>query len=202
MISIIIPAYNEAERIQRVVQETLPFGHEVIVVDDGSQDNTFDLAQGAGARVVRQENSGYIAAIKRGFQEAKGDILVTMDADGEHHPLDIQRLVWPIECGQADLVLGKRYHVARLSERIISTLTAWKTGVYDTGTGMRAMRRDLALQLTLPGRCICGTSVLEAHHIGARILETPILLRNVNKPRKIAWGHALQSFYVLWWLLR
>jgi glycosyltransferase involved in cell wall biosynthesis len=150
--------------------------------------------------VVRQENSGYIAAIKRGFQEAKGDILVTMDADGEHHPLDIQRLVWPIEHGQADMVLGKRYHVARISERLISTLTSWKTGVYDTGTGMRAIRRDLALQLTMPGRCICGTSVLEANHLGARILEIPIILRKVNKPRKIAWGHALQFFYVLRWM--
>jgi glycosyltransferase involved in cell wall biosynthesis len=200
MISIIIPAYNEAERIQAVIQETLPFGHEVIVVDDGSQDNTFDLAKSAGATVVRQENSGYIAAIKRGFQEAKGDILVTMDADGEHHPLDIQRLVWPIEHGQADMVLGKRYHVARISERLISTLTSWKTGVYDTGTGMRAIRRDLALQLTMPGRCICGTSVLEANHLGARILEIPIILRKVNKPRKIAWGHALQFFYVLRWM--
>jgi hypothetical protein len=123
-----------------------------------------------------------------------------MDADGEHDPWDIPRLVSPIEQGRADLVLGKREHVVRISERLISRLARIKTHVTDTGTGMRAMRTDLARRLTLPGRCICGTSVLEAHRLGARIREVPIYLREVDKPRKVAWGHGIQLLYVLWWM--
>lgn len=202
MLSIIIPAYNESGRIFFVVQEVILYADEVIVVDDGSHDNTAKESKRAGAIVIRQENSGYVEAVKRGFREAQGDILITMDADGEHNPLDIQRLLQPIELGQADMVLGKRENVDRFSERIISCLAWLKTRVYDTGTGMRAMRIGLAQKLTLPGKCLCGTSVLEAHDLGARITEVPIHLCEVDKPRKVAWGHAIQFLHVLWWVLR
>jgi glycosyltransferase involved in cell wall biosynthesis len=200
MLSIVIPAYNEEDQIGSIVSKAKPFADELIVVDDGSVDETASIAEQHGARVVRQANSGHKAALKKGFREAGGDICLTMDADGEHDALDIQRLVWPIEHGQADMVLGKREHVARISERLISRLARIKTHVTDTGTGMRAIRTDLARRLTLPGRCICGTSVLEAHRLGARIQEKPIHLREVDKPRKIAWGHAVQLVYVIWWM--
>ena len=202
MLTVVIPAYNEATRIGSVVSEAVKFADELIVVDDGSVDETASIAEQHGARVVRQANSGHKAALKKGFREAKGDICLTMDADGEHDALDIQRLVWPIELGQADMVLGKREHVARISERFISRLARLKTNVHDTGTGMRAMRTDLVRKLTLPGRCICGTSVLEAYHLGARIQEKPIHLREVVRPRKVAWEHTLQFGHVIYWLLK
>ena len=202
MLSIVIPAYNEQHQIGFIVSEAKPFADELVVVDDGSIDETASIAEQHGARVIRQANSGHKTALKKGIQEANGDICLTMDADGEHDPWDIPRLVAPIEAGKADLVLGKRTYVARPSERIISFFTWLKTGVKDTGTGMRAMRTDLARRLTLPGRCICGTSVLEAHHLGARIQEVPIHLRMVNKPRKVAWEHAVQLFHVLGWIVK
>jgi glycosyltransferase involved in cell wall biosynthesis len=199
-VSVVIPAYNEEMRVAAVVRGALAYAGEVIVVDDGSTDGTAQAAEGAGARVVRQANAGYIAAIKRGFREAAGDVVVTMDADGEHRAGDIPRLVAPILAGQADLVLGARGRVARPSERFLNRLASLRVRVSDSGTGFRALRRELALQLKLDGRCICGISVLEPAMLGARIIEVPIELVRVDKPRRIAWYHMSQMWYVLNWL--
>ena len=201
--SVIIPAYNEATRIKRIVQEASRYADEILVIDDGSTDETAIVAEQAGARVIRQNNSGYIAAIKRGFHEAQGEIVVTMDADGEHRPEDIPRLVAPIQAGKADLVLGQRSQIARLSERLLNRLACLRLGtVYDTGTGFRAMRRDLALKLELKGRCICGISVLEPVALGARVVQVPIELTRTDKPRRIAWFHIPQTWFVLRWLIQ
>jgi len=196
-ISIIIPAYNEAARIGQVLCEAKPFAHEVLVIDDGSRDETAATAQAHGARVICQENSGYIKALKTGFKAARGDIFVTIDADGEHDPADIPRLIQPLLEDRADVVLGKRNRIARPSERIISLLTGLRIPVHDTGTGLRALKRQLAQSLAIPGQCICGTSVLEYYRLGARVAEVPISLRTVDKPRKIAWGHLTQFWIVL-----
>jgi glycosyltransferase involved in cell wall biosynthesis len=202
-ISVIIPAYNEAARIGPVVLAALAYAEEVVVVDDGSDDETASVARQAGARVVCQANAGYIAAVKCGFREAGGEVVVTMDADGEHRAGDIPCLAAPLLAGQADLVLGARPHIARISERFLNRLTRLRVrGVSDTGTGLRAMRRELALQLELEGRCICGVSVLEAAALGARIVEVPIELTRIEKPRRVAWYHVAQLFYVLRWLVR
>jgi glycosyltransferase involved in cell wall biosynthesis len=201
-LSIIIPAYNEAARIGPVVRSALQYADEVIVVDDGSADETAALARAAGARVIRQDNAGYIAAVKRGFQEASGEVVVTMDADGEHRAEDIPRLVRPILDGEADLVLGRRAEIVRLSERFLNWLTNLRVKVNDSGTGFRALRRELALKLELEGRCICGISVLEPATLGARIAEVPIELTRVDKSRRIAWFHVPQVWHVLRWLLR
>jgi len=72
-----------------------------------------------------------------------------------------------------------------------------KTGIRDSGTGFRAIKRSLALSLEYKGICICGISVLEPWLKGAHILEIPIRLNSVDKKRKIAWGHIIQIFYVL-----
>jgi glycosyltransferase involved in cell wall biosynthesis len=201
-ISLVIPAYNEAGAIAAVVRGALPYADEVLVVDDGSTDDTAAAAQAAGARVIRQANAGYISAIKHGFREAQGDIVVTMDADGEHRAQDIPRLVAPILEGEADLVLGTRPHVARPSERFLNWLTSLRVDVSDSGTGFRALRRGLALKLELDGRCICGISVLEPVALGARIAEVPIELATVDKPRRIAWFHVPQVWHVLKWLVK
>lgn len=195
-----IPAYDEEGRIGDVVRAAAGYADEMVVVDDGSTDRTAEVARAAGAYVVQQANAGYIAAIKRGFREASGDIIVTMDADGEHRPEDIPGLVKPILDGEADLVLGARPHIHRLSERFLNWLTSFRVKVSDSGTGFRALRRELALQLNWKGRCICGISVLEPEALGARIMEVSIKLKEVRKPRRIAWFHLLQVWYVLKWL--
>jgi glycosyltransferase involved in cell wall biosynthesis len=154
-----------------------------------------------GARVIQQAMAGYIAAVKSGFSMATGQIVVTLDGDGEHMPKDIPRLVQPILLNEADMVLGMRRRIARVSERLISLLCRMRLPVHDTGTGFRAIRRDLAVRLSFPGRCICGTSVLEAYALGARIVEVPINLNTTDKPRRIAWGYIVQLFYVIKMLL-
>jgi glycosyltransferase involved in cell wall biosynthesis len=201
-VSVIIPAHNEALRIAGVIQAALDHVNEVIVVDDGSRDDTAEVAKNAGAHVIRQPNQGYIAAIKRGFSEARGDIVVTLDADGEHDPTDIPSLITPILVGEADMVSGRRTQIARPSERFLNWLTNFQVPIEDSGTGLRALRRDLALKLTLSGKCICGIFVLEAAYHGARIVEVPITLRRIEKPRRPAWYHLRQVVYVVQWLVK
>lgn len=204
-VSAIIPAYNEEEKIGEVVEETKKHVDEVIVVDDGSTDETREEAERAGARdLLNQEKKGYIGAIKTGFKEAKGDIIVTLDGDGEHRPEDIPRLIAPIVRGEADLVLGSREDPLsiRFSERLLNWLANFRVNVRDSGTGFRALQRDLALQLKLNGRCTCGIFVLEAAHLGARIAEVPVSLNPVSKERGIAWGHFMQVLYLLPWLFK
>ena len=200
-VSVVIPAYNESARIGQVLVEVQPFADEVLVIDDGSQDNTGEIAFQAGAQVIRQENAGYIPAIKRGFQEARGEVVVTLDADGENDPADIPRLVQPLLAGEADVVLGKRNQIARPSERLLSLMTGLKIPVHDTGTGFRALTQEIAKKVIIPGRCICGTSVLEYYALGARVVEVPVILRKIAKPRKIAWGHVTQFCIILKWFI-
>jgi|Deesub1362A_J573_1020465.scaffolds.fasta_scaffold04499_2 glycosyltransferase involved in cell wall biosynthesis len=205
-LSAIIPAYNEAGRVGRVVRQTRRYVDEVLVVDDGSRDATREEAHKAGAEVVANRfQKGYIGAIKTGFQEATGEILITLDADGEHDPADIPKLVEPIIAGEADLVLGGRPSIPRPSERFLGWLARMRVrGVRDVGTGFRALRRDLARKLELRGRCTCGTFVLEAALLGARVREVPVRGRPplIPKRRRILWEHGPQAVYVLRLLLR
>jgi glycosyltransferase involved in cell wall biosynthesis len=196
-VSVIIPAHNEANRIHEVLANILHYNYEVIVVDDGSTDNTVDVSRELGAKVICQKRSGYISAIKSGFANATGDIFVTIDADGEHNSNEIPKLIKPILEDKADVVLGKRNYIPRPSEKFFNWITSFKIPLHDTGTGFRAIKRNFALKLNIPGKCICGTSVLEYYHLGARVAEVLISIKSIDKPRKIAWGHFIQFFYVM-----
>jgi glycosyltransferase involved in cell wall biosynthesis len=203
-ISAVIPAHNEGSRVGRVVEETLQFVDEVMVIDDGSEDLTRAEAKRAGAIVVRNaQRSGYIRSIKKGFQHADGDIYVTLDADGEHDPADIPKLVRPILDDKADLVFGRRTHVPRFSERIISRMVRKRLGgIIDSGTGFRAIEAILARRLELKGSCTCGILGLEAKGLDARITEVDVQERKIKKPRGVAWNHFGQIFRVLGMLMR
>ena len=107
-----IPAYNEEKTIGRVVRETRRYVDIVIVCDDGSSDRTSEEAARAGAIVIRHEkNMGYGAALRTLFLTAKRlnpDAMVILDADGQHNPADIPRLVKAVLAGEADVVVGSR----------------------------------------------------------------------------------------------
>ena len=109
-----IPAYNEEKTIARVVLEAQKYADVVVVCDDGSADLTKQIAERLGADVVRHEqNSGYGAAIQTLFKRAKelrADVLVTLDGDGQHDPEEIPQLITPILTGNAEVVLGSRFH--------------------------------------------------------------------------------------------
>lgn len=154
-VSIILPARNEETSLKQLlpaIKQQLPTA-EVIVVDDGSSDRTGEVAASAGARVIRHPVSrGNGAAIKSGARAATGDILVMMDADGQHQPEDIKALLNKIEAG-FDLVVGTRSRSAhanlgrRLANGLYNQLASWLTGepVLDLTSGFRAVRRSVFL---------------------------------------------------------
>ena len=112
-IFIIIPAFNEASVIQDVIKEVRDAGYEnIIVVDDGSSDSTYEKAKTADVLALQHKiNRGKGAATKTGVEAAKllnADIIVTMDGDGQHDPKDIEKLIEPIVQNRCDVVLGNR----------------------------------------------------------------------------------------------
>ena len=203
-ISAIIPAYNEENTVGEVVSNALPHVDEVVVIDDGSTDDTAIVARIAGAKVVQNEgNRGVLVSLTRGFRTAKADILVTLDADGQHDPEEIPAMVEPILEDRADLVLGRRPGVPYFSEKVITRLTRLKVDVNDASTGFRAIRRSIADRMVLHGSCLCGTFILDASSLGARILEVPITINEREEgERRIRTRHFKQVLYVLYDLLR
>ncbi len=203
VVTAVIPAYNEATRIGNTLNRVKPYVDEIIVIDDASTDNTVNIAKANGAKVLTQsKNRGYIDAIKYGFKEANGDIVVTLDADGEFPADRIPSLVEPIIDDYADMVQGHRDYIPRPSERILTWLAQKKANVGDSGTGLRALKTTLARTLDLNGVCICGLFSLEVASKGGRIVEIPITLQKIEKPRKVAWFHIRQLFYLLPWLFK
>lgn len=198
-VSVVIPAYNEAASIGDVVAGCRRFCDEIIVVDDGSMDETAEIAERSGAVVVRSErNLGITRATEKGLERARGDVVVTMDADGQHDPMDIPRLIGPIIEGKAEVTLGVRGEIPCRSERMINVLTNLRVKCLDVGTGFRAVKAELARKMKLHGVCLCGTFILEAHRHCARIMEIPIRIKpRIYGKRKIKTRHVKQFFYVL-----
>ncbi len=152
ILSIILPAKNESAAIGATVAAIREHfaGAEILVVNDGSTDDTAAIAESAGARVVHHPYSkGNGAAIKTGARAAKGDILVFMDADGQHDPADIPRLLEKLEQGH-DMVVGARQKGSQasvgrgLANGFYNRLASWMTGhkVEDLTSGFRVVRAD------------------------------------------------------------
>ena len=114
LISVVIPVYNEEKSIRNVI-ERIPNHHqyEILLVDDGSTDNSLENVKCISNRHIRvvkhKSNRGYGAAIITGIKSATGDIIVTLDSDGQHYPEEIPKLIHPIMNNQADMVIGSRY---------------------------------------------------------------------------------------------
>lgn len=186
-LSIVLPAKNEALAIGATVagiRQHCPHA-EVIVVNDGSTDRTATVAEAAGARVVPHPYSkGNGAAIKTGARAASGDIIVFMDADGQHDPADITRLLEVLEQGH-DMVVGARQKGSQaslgrgLANGLYNRLASWMTGhrVEDLTSGFRAVRSDKFrefLYLLPNGFSYPTTSTMAFFRAGYSVAYVPI----------------------------
>jgi len=195
-VSVVIPAFNEEEGIAAVVAAVRagrPW-REVLVVDDGSTDRTAERAAGAGARVVRHPyNKGNGAAVKTGVREARGEVVLLMDADGQHDPVDADRIVAPV--GVHDMVIGARSSadqdlVRALGNAVFRAVASWLTGrpIPDLTSGFRAARRDRLLEILhlLPnGFSYPTTSCLAFLKAGHNVAFEPIKARPRTSASKV-----------------
>jgi glycosyltransferase involved in cell wall biosynthesis len=198
--AVIIPALNEAENLPRLLEQlkavagTLAGGFDVVVVDDGSQDETARVARDRGAIALRHPcNLGYGAAVGTGLRYAarQGYHLVTMmDADGQHDPADLPTIIEPILRGQADVVIGCRFLrplayrpglARRVGMALFSRLASWLAGarVRDTTSGFQALDR-CALEFLCedyPADFPDAQVLVMLHRRGFRVAEVPITVR-------------------------
>lgn len=184
-VSVIIPAYNEEKAIARVISE-IPKGCEVIVVDDCSEDATAWVARDSGAKVLRnRRNMGPEPSRERALAVAKGEVIVTLDADGEHDPGEIPRLVSKLARGY-DMVLGERPRLPRISERMMAWLVRRRVkGVRDATTGFRAIRKRRLRHIDMK-KSLYGTNmILQMRKRGMNIASVPITTRRRRQHSRI-----------------
>jgi glycosyltransferase involved in cell wall biosynthesis len=192
LVSVVIPALNEAESIAAVVRE-MPWDliHECIVVDNGSTDATASVAEAAGARVIHQPQKGYGRACAAGAAAATSNILVFMDGDGSDVPSDMHRLIEPIEADECDFVIGSRMRGTREpGSMLISQIFAgWLAGIllrllykvnYTDMGPFRAITREGLARLHMKEETYGWNLEMQmrAAQCGLRIREIPVNYRN------------------------
>ena len=211
-VAVVVPAYNEAENIghvlDRIPAEVCGFETAVLVVDDGSRDGTGDEAARHGAIVARHViNRGGGAALRTGYRlmvDSGAAIVVTLDADGQHLPSEMERLVRPILDGEVDVAHGSRVlgeaernHVARelgivFFNRLVSLIT--RTHVTDCSNGYRAVRATVLPQLVLRQEQFHTSEfMIEAIKRGIPAREVPVTVEqrlhgHSKKPAVIRYG--------------
>ncbi|MFA7681683.1 MAG: glycosyltransferase family 2 protein [Candidatus Peribacteraceae bacterium] len=187
-ITAVIPAFNEEQRIADVVRAAQPYVQTIIVVDDGSEDQTAEQARAAGAHVIRHiENCGAGAATMTGIEAARKnnpDVIVTLDADGQHNPEDILLLVTPLKERSADVVFANRFgqrnripFIRRIANGVGNIITFCATGrwVADSQCGFKAFGSKAMHQLDLKmsGFEFCTEIVRESVQHKWRIVQVP-----------------------------
>ncbi len=213
IVSVIMPAYNESSRIQESIAETVrtfqEFGcsWELIVLDDGSGDDTYERARNAagacppGTVIVKKNrvNLGKGRALKRAFKYIRGDYVVFLDADMDLHPVQIQTLFDIMRFNDADIVIGSKMHpnsVVRypLQRKIISRIYFWfvwlffRLPCHDTQTGLKLFKSQV-LRAVFPRLLVKQFAfdlelLVNAHHLGFRLAEAPIEL----SPQRSSYG--------------
>jgi glycosyltransferase involved in cell wall biosynthesis len=208
-VSIVIPAMNEADAIGDVIVglRAQATWHEILVVDDGSQDATAERAAAAGARVVRHPyNKGNGAAVKTGIRHATGEFILIVDADGQHQPEDAQRLVGRL--GVYDLVVGARATATqatlprRLGNSVLNWLASYLAGrsIPDLTSGFRAARREHLrefLHLLPNGFSTPTTTTLAFLRAGYSVAFEPIDARRRVGRSKIKLGRDGAKFFLI-----
>ena len=190
-ISVVIPVLNEEDSIGRVLADIPPEVTEVVVVDNGSTDQTVAIAQAGGARVVCEPERGYGVACLRGLASLDyPDIVVFLDGDYSDHPEELRLLVEPVIAGQADLVIGSRMLGNREKDALPphSLFGNWLSGkllqlFYGQRTSdlgpFRAIRADALLELGMADQAFGWTMEMQAKaaRAGLRVSEVPVQYR-------------------------
>lgn len=204
----VIPAYNEERFICSVVITALQYADHVVVVDDGSTDRTAELAERAGAEVIRQpQNGGKGAALNAGFERAMQlapRVVVTLDADAQHDPAEIPQMVQPILHGNADVVIGSRFLETRseipawrqVGQHALTKLTnaASGTSTTDSQSGFRAFALPAIRRLRFrsPGLAMESEMQFLLQESCLRVTEVPISVQYRDGNKRNPFTHGLQ----------
>jgi glycosyltransferase involved in cell wall biosynthesis len=205
-VSVVIPVFNEERTIGDVVARTrsimeqskLPY--EVLVVDDGSLDRSAEISQASEAQVLREAHQGKGHALRLGFKQAKGNVIVTLDSDGSHNPEEIPLVLRDIIENKVDFVIGSRFlntggnnpkipNVNRVGNRMFNNLIRLFTGVKisDSQSGFRAIRSSVIKKMRLNSRGyeVESEMLVKALRMGVRVTEIPVSFeqRTVGKSR-------------------
>ena len=188
-ITVGIPAYNEEKNIAKIIVKLKKTVDQIIVCDDGSTDSTSEIAESLGATVVKHaKNSGYGMAIRSIFlksREINADILVTLDADGQHKIEDINKIIKPVVDGEADISIGSRFlkedsntpGYRKLGVKIITKVTnsSLSEKITDAQSGFRAYSNKVLQSLTPAdsGMGISTEILIKSSNLGLKIVEVP-----------------------------
>ena len=191
-ITVGIPAFNEEKNIASIISRLKDFTDSIVVCDDGSSDMTAKIAEDMGAILVKHpKNLGYGAAIRTIFLKAKeleSDVLVTIDGDGQHQIMDVEKILKPIEKNQADIVIGSRFldkksDVPKYRELGINVITkvtnvSIKNKITDAQSGLRAYSNKVLSEITPSdsGMGISTEILIKSSSKGLRIVEVPITI--------------------------
>lgn len=197
-----IPAFNEERTIAKVVARTSKYAGRIAVVDDGSSDDTALIAEKLGVTLIRHyRNLGKGAAMRtllNWAKEIKADALVTLDADAQHDPKDIPKLLEPVMNGKADIVIGARMErpssmprFRRAAQKSLDHLTNVKgpNGLLDSQSGFRAYSKKAIemIEATEPGLGIDSQILMKASSHGLNIAQVPIeIYYDVGQSSKVS----------------
>ena len=218
LLSVVMPVYNERETIDEIIRRVLavPLRIELIVVDDGSKDGTRDilprLAEELKFKLILQpKNAGKGAALRRGFEEVTGDLVIIQDADLEYSPEEFPELIELICQGRADVVYGSRFlgrhrvflftHYA--GNRLLTLITnvLYNTMLTDMETCYKVMRVEVLHSFTLASNGFGIEPELTAKIFkrGYRVYEVPITYagRGYDEGKKITWTAGFEALWVL-----
>ncbi|MHB0912976.1 MAG: glycosyltransferase family 2 protein [Armatimonadota bacterium] len=214
-ISVIIPAYNEADTIAEAVSrvKAVDMEKEIIVVDDCSTDGTRELLRKTGGIVLalHERNMGKGTAIRTALARVSGDVVVIQDADLEYDPQEIPALIAPIADGRADVVYGSRFLAGRpemrfanyAANRVLALAASLLFGVRitDEATCYKAFRTETlaGLRLTCRRFEFCPEVTAKLLRRGVRIMEVPIryAARTTAQGKKIGWWDGVVALWTL-----